>query len=311
MKNTGAKSKLEWQGYKLVGSSFGVKGCHWLKSKLLHKKACYKEKFYGIESHRCLQMTPTVDICNCQCLYCWRFHGMRDYPKASKEDPVEILDRLISAQREIVSGFKGDERCEKIMWDEARDPKHVAISLSGEPTLYPGLSDFIAACKQRGMTTFLVTNGTNPKALERLENLPTQLYVTIAAPNKEIFERLCLPSSEGLWERVLKTLELLPSLDTRTVIRHTLVAGWNLGWESEYAKLISKADPDFVEAKAYMFVGDSRNRMTVENMPGHDQIRTFSERLACELSYEIIDEHRDSRVVLLSDGECTRRISEP
>jgi len=310
MADTGARAKLEWQGYKLIGSSFGVKGCHWLKARLLHGKPCYKEKFYGIRSHRCLQMTPTVDICNCQCLFCWRFHGMKDYPRASKEDPAEILDELISAQREIVSGFKGDIRCDKGLWEEARNPKHVAISLSGEPTLYPGLSDFIGECSRRGMTTFLVTNGTNPKALERLEHLPTQLYVTIAAPNEDVFERLCLPRGPGLWDKILRTLELLPSLDTRTVIRHTLVAGWNLGWEPDYARLISRANPNFVEAKAYMFVGDSRNRLTIENMPGHDLIRTFSERLASELSYLIIDEHRDSRVVLLSNGSREPRMVE-
>lgn len=311
MKHADARSKLEWQGYKLVGSNFGVKGCHWLKSKLLYGKACYKEKFYGIRSHRCLQMTPTVDVCNCQCLYCWRFHGMKDYPKASKEEPREILDRLIEAQREIVSGFKGDERCREEMWEEARTPMHVAISLSGEPTLYPGLSDFIGECRRRRMTTFLVTNGTNPKALERLEYLPTQLYVTVAAPNRGIFERLCLPRSGGLWNNVLETLDLLSSLDTRKVIRHTLVANWNFGWESEYVKLIRRAEPDFVEAKAYMFVGDSRNRLTVDDMPSHDQIRTFSDRLAAELSFKIIDEHRDSRVVLLSDGKRARDIAEP
>ena len=153
------------------------------------------------------------------------------------------------------------------------------------------------------MTTFLVTNGTTPKALADLDPLPTQLYVTIAAPTPEIFERLCLPRSSRLWERVNDTLALLPSLDTRKVIRHTLVREWNLGWESEYAKLVSRAEPNFIEAKAYMFVGDSRNRLTVDNMPAHEDIRTFSDRLAAELSYEITDEQRDSRVVLLSrDG---------
>lgn len=311
MKHVGTRLKLEWQGYKLVGSSFAVKGCHWLKSKLLYGKPCYKEKFYGIQSHRCLQMTPAIDVCNCQCLYCWRFHGMKNYPKLSIEEAGDILDRLISAQREIVSGFKGDNRCQKEMWDEARSPMHVAISLSGEPTLYPGLSDFIGECRRRRMTTFLVTNGTNPKALEKLENLPTQLYITLAAPNREIFEKLCLPRSKGLWDNLLRTLDLLPSLDARRIVRHTLVAGWNLGWESEYGKLIRRADPDFVEAKAYMFVGDSRTRLTIDNMPSHEQIRTFSERLAAEISYRLIDEHSDSRVVLLSNEKCSRNITGP
>jgi len=304
-----SKAILEKQGYKLVGASAGAKGCHWLSQKLLTGNGCYKSKFYGIESHRCLQMTPTVNICNCQCLFCWRFHGMRDYPNGEQDDPAELLDKLIAAQKEIVSGFGGDERCDRAMWQEAREPKHVAMSLSGEPTLYPGLSGLIAECKKRGMTTFLVTNGTNPAALERLECLPTQLYVTMAAPNREVFEKLCLPRGKGLWEKFNETLSLLPSLDTRKVIRHTLVKGWNLGWEDEYAKLISKAEPDFIEAKAYMFVGDSRNRMTIDNMPTIEDIRTFSDRLSGLTGYKVEDEHRDSRVVLLTKGTRERRIT--
>lgn len=295
----GADSVLKWQGYKLVGEAGAVKGCHWLKTKILHGKACYKEKFYGIQSHRCLQATPTVNICNCQCLYCWRFHGMGDYPAQEIDDPSTLLDQMIDAQREIVSGFGGDSRCTPQIWHEANNPNQVAISLSGEPTLYPRLSEFIGECKRRGMTTFLVTNGTNPRALEMLDELPTQLYVTVAAPTAEIFEKLMLPRSPRLWEKVMDTLAILPSIGTRKVIRHTLVEGWNLGWESDYAKLIERAEPDFIEAKAYMFVGDSRNRLTVENMPPHESIRTFSERLAAELSFELIDEQKDSRVVLL------------
>lgn len=305
---TGLKAVLEWQGYKLVGSSAGAKGCHWLREKLLSGNGCYKSKFYGIQSHRCLQMSPALNICNCQCLFCWRFHGMRDYPSGKQEGPAVLLDKLLEAQKEIVSGFGGDKRCDRAMWLEAREPKHVAISLSGEPTLYPGLSDFIGECRRRGMTTFLVTNGTNPKALEHLDNLPTQLYVTMAAPNREVFEKLCLPRSQGLWDRFNETLALFPSLDTRKVVRHTLVKGWNLGWEDEYGRMISIAQPDFVEAKAYMFVGDSRNRMTIDNMPTIEEIRTFSGRLAESTGYKVEDEHRDSRVVMLAKGSRDRKI---
>ena len=307
---SGSKAILERQGYKLIGVSAGAKGCHWLGEKLLTGNGCYKSRFYGIESHRCLQMTPTVNVCNCQCLFCWRFHGMRDYPSGKQDDPVELLDKLIFAQKEIVSGFGGDPRCDKKMWQQAREPKHVAISLSGEPTLYPGLSGLIAECKRRGMTTFLVTNGTNPAALKRLDTLPTQLYITMAAPTKEIFEKLCLPRGQGLWDKFNETLSLLPSLDTRKVVRHTLVKGWNLGWEDDYAGLIAKAEPDFIEAKAYMFVGDSRNRMTIDNMPAIEEIRTFSERLADLTGYNIEDEHRDSRVVLLTNGARERKIGQ-
>ena len=126
----------------------------------------------------------------------------------------------------------------------------------------------------KGMTTFLVTNGTLPEALEKLDPLPTQLYVTLAAPNPEVYKRLCVPRIPDGWERLMRTLELMPSLSTRTVIRHTLVKEWNIGWEDEYARLDALADPTFIEPKGYVFVGDSRRRMRMANMPSHAEIRS-------------------------------------
>src|SRR5256885_6051454 len=80
---------LERQGYRIVGEYSGVKLCHWTKDSLTKGIGCYKQTFYGIESHRCLQMTPTVDACNLSCQFCWRTQewgfffqaedGIRDY----------------------------------------------------------------------------------------------------------------------------------------------------------------------------------------------------------------------------------------
>ncbi len=187
------------------------------------------------------------------------------------------------------------------MWEEARNPNQVAISLAGEPAMYPYLDDLIEEYEKRGMTTFLVTNGTRPDILEGLDTLPTQLYVTLAAPNKDVYEKLCVPKNPGLWDRVNETLELFPSLDTRTVVRHTLVKKWNIGWEEEYVKLIEKADPMFVEAKGYVFVGDSRNRMNIENMPSHKLIKEFAEKEASLLGLDVIAEKADSRVCLIGE----------
>ncbi len=128
---------LEKQQYRLVGESGAVKLCHWMRQKLLYGRPCYKEEFYGIECHRCLQMTPSVNVCNMRCLFCWRYHGMTGFEGASHTEPEALLDGCISEQRFLVSGFKGDPRCGERLWNEAREPNQVAISLSGEPTLYP------------------------------------------------------------------------------------------------------------------------------------------------------------------------------
>ena len=303
---------LAKQGYKLVGEHSGVKLCHWMRQKLFYGRACYKEYFYGIECHRCLQMTPVLTDCTQQCVFCWRHPGFEEKDRAEWDEPENLLDAMVKAQRQLVSGFNGDERCSRNLWKEAQDPTQVAISLTGEPTLYPRLSDFIALCKSRGMTTFLVTNGTNPDALERLDTLPTQLYVTVAAPNEEIYRRLCSPMLPDGWERLQRTLGILPSLGnrTRTVVRHTLVEGWNIGWEDEYARLDSKAQPDFVECKGYMFLGHSRLLLTIDNMPKHQRIQEFAGSLSEKTGYAIAGEKADSRVAVMGSGKKQLRIPE-
>ena len=67
----------------------------------------------------------------------------------------------------------------------------------------------------------------------------------------------------------------------------------------EYAKLIQKADPDFVEVKAYMCVGSSRDRLTLDNMPTFDEVADFATKIGNECGREIVNESEISRVVLL------------
>jgi tRNA wybutosine-synthesizing protein 1 len=67
-----------------------------------------------------------------------------------------------------------------------------------------------------------------------------------------------------------------------------------------YAALVEKADPTYVEAKAYMHVGFSRLRLDYKAMPSHKEMQQFSAQLANETGYNSIDESPESRVVLLS-----------
>lgn len=297
-------------GYALTGDESGVKLCHWVREKLIEDRSCYKEDFYGIDSHRCLQMSPALDVCNQSCLFCWRYQDYEDYrdEKIQFDEPKEIVKKSLEVQKKLVSGFRGDDRCSEKKWKEARKPNQVAISLSGEPTMYPHLSELIREYQKKGMSTFLVSNGTNPKVLEELEELPTQLYITLAAPNREIFKKLCVPKDADLWDSVVDSLKLLPSLKTRTVVRHTLVKDWNIGWESEYVDLLRKADPDFVEAKGYVFVGDSRRRMTIDHMPSHEMVKGFAKKESELLGVDMLQEKKSSRVILLGDGNSNRKI---
>lgn len=294
------KAVLEKQHYKIIGEHSAVKVCHWTKEEMIHDRGCYKQSFYGIESHRCIQMTPTVTQCSENCMFCWRFQDFEEDKIDVEDEPKFILEEAIETQKRLMSGYKGDERVSREKWDASQMPKHVAISLTGEPTAYSRLGEYIGLCHEAGMTTFLVTNGTNPDVLRKLDPLPTQLYVTVAAPSREMFTKVCAPIRSNAWEQLMETLSLLPSLNTRKVIRHTLVKDWTMGFEEQYAKLDSIAQPHFIESKGYVNVGYSRERLTMKNMPSHDEVRAFSLRLAGFLgNYELQSERRDSRVALL------------
>jgi tRNA wybutosine-synthesizing protein 1 len=301
---------LKKQHYAVVGQHSAVKLCHWMKQSLIFGRECYKQTFYGIESHRCLQMTPAINQCTQMCLFCWRHQGFVEKELKEMDDPKYILDKSIEAQRKLITGFKGDDRCDQRKWKEANDPNMVACSLSGEPTLYPKLGEFFEECHKKGMTTFLVTNGTNPKVLKNLDPLPRQLYVSVVAPNKDVYKKLCSPLISNGWENLIETLEMLPSLGTRTVIRHTLVEGWNMDerYIDEYAKLDKIASPLFIEPKGYVFVGYSRKRMNLSNMPYHNSVHDFGCKLADRLGYKLAMERSDSMAILLTRDQKITKI---
>jgi tRNA wybutosine-synthesizing protein 1 len=255
-------------------------------------------------------MSPSINNCNHKCLFCWRNQDFNEDKLSNIDDPKFILEKSIQEQKKLITGFKGDERCDKKKWIEANNPNMMACSLSGEPTLYSKLGELFNECHKKKIITFLVTNGTNPKAIQNLDPLPKQLYISIVAPNESIYKKICSPLIRDGWNKINETLELLDSLNTRTVIRHTLANNWNIDdkYINEYAKLINKANPMFIEPKGYVFVGYSRYRMHLENMPKHKDIHDFSKKLSSIINYNFEMEKKDSRVVLLSRKKNTSKI---
>ncbi|TFG27684.1 4-demethylwyosine synthase TYW1 [Candidatus Thorarchaeota archaeon] len=311
------RERLEKQGYHLLGKRGAFKACQWQKKALLSGDACYKQRFYGIESHRCVQMAPVVDKCTQSCDFCWRVTpsdvGISwDQVKVSRDDVVpvdDLMDAVLVANLQSLGGYNPDAgaKVSGKMYAEAREPKHVAVSLAGEPTLHPQISELIDEIHNRKMTSFLVTNGTRPDVLERM-TAPTQLYITLAAPDESTYKRLCKPGIKDGWQKIGESQELLQSFNTRTVNRLTMVSGRNMENPRPYSDLILKGEPDFVEVKGYMFLGSSRGRLTSENAPTHRDIRAFSQKLADLTGYHLLDEQIESRVVLLSQSKHIKKL---
>ncbi len=297
---------FERQKYHILGNHSAIKRCRWFHETLVNGRSCYKQKFYGIKTHQCIQMTPSLYYCTQQCIFCWRAQNgdleakWNELKRPCWDQPETIVEDSIKAQLQILSGYKDNPKTDRHKLQEAANPKHVAISLTGEPTLYKFIGDLIDAYDQRGFTTFLVTNGTNPSALSRLHKEPTQLYISVCAYDEKTYRQVCRPQIPDGWNRLKETLSLVSSFSCPTVIRITLAKGLNMENPEKYAKLIDESEPNHVESKAYMYVGFSRLRLSFDNMPNHAQIREFASELANLTGYKTADESPESRVVLLS-----------
>lgn len=294
--------KLESSGYRFVGSHnhAAAKICHWTKQSILDKGVCYKEKFYGIESHRCLQMAPAVPNCQQKCEFCWRdLSYTQTQWEGEYDDPKTIIDEAVKAQNNLLCGFFGNDKANKEKLEESKTPTNAAISLAGEPMLYPEIDELIAEFNRRNFTTFVVSNGQCVDKLKNLENEPYQLYLSLDAPTKKIYNDVCQPQISEGWDNLNQSLDTLASFNSRTCIRTTCVKGRNMTNPEKYAELIKKASPDFVEIKAYMCVGSSRHRLTPDNMPTFDEVKSFAQKIGENFGKKIVNESEVSRVVLL------------
>lgn len=306
-----AKGVLYNQGYRIIGNHSAVKTCLWCKKALRGEGVCYKDSFYGIQSHRCVQMTPALRNCNLRCLWCWRAVEFTEVEwKGPVNSPKEIVDGCLESQKELLSGFGGYKNVNKKRLQESKNPSNFAVSLIGEPTLYPRLPKLIDEINSRGMTSFLVSNGTKPEMIKKLiKHQPTQLYITLPAPNEIIFNTCCRPLiKKGAWQKIQKSLSLLSRFD-RSVVRLTLVKDLNMINPREYADILSKTNVDFVELKAYMYIGLSRQRLKIENMPLHEEVKEFAQKINGHLGYCLAGESRPSKVVLLSKKKDGTKIA--
>ena len=291
-----------------------VQLCHWTKKSFKNEGDCYKHKFYGISTHRCMEFSPAGMHCENRCVYCWRPMEFYDSLKMEPErvtEPDEILTKLMEERRKLIMGHYGDIKSDKQKLDESLFPSHYSISLSGEPTMYPKLPELIKYLKSLKATksTFLVTNGQEPDMIKRLSDedaLPTQLYLSTNAADYESFLKINRPRYKDSWERWNTTLEMLKELDTRTVLRITLIRNYNTSDEMipALASMIKRSSPHFIEVKSYMHIGRSTNRLERAHMLEFDEVKRFASELASQSKiFSVMDESDVSRIVVLQNQE--------
>ena len=288
-----------------------IQVCEWNRDALRTngREHCYKQDFYGADTVSCHQIAPTTFWCNNSCIFCWRPKEYMGMKVENVPAPKEMVENLILQRKKLLTGFKGNDKVSKETFEKSMEQKHWAISLSGEPTLYKQLPELIKYLKNRKgtETVFLVSNGQNPKMLWKLKEqkaLPTQLYISMVAPNEKLYKIITCNKESNGWKKYLRSLAMIKLLQTRTVIRFTLIKGKNDGEKTlkELAEVLETVQSDFIEIKAYMWIGMSRKRLVEDNMPTHEYTKKVTMNLLKLMpSYKFENEKEKSRIILLKN----------
>ena len=195
------RAALTKQGYKILGSHSGVKLCRWTKAQLRGRGGCYKHSFYGIESHRCMEATPSLACAN-KCVFCWRHHTNpvgREW-RWQMDDAETLVTSAISEHKGMIKQMKGVPGVLPGRLAEGMDPRHCALSLVGEPIMYPEIDKFVSLLHAKRISTFLVTNAQFPDAITNLPAI-TQLYVSVDAATPETLKAIDRPLFGDYWVR--------------------------------------------------------------------------------------------------------------
>ena len=209
MLNPSLEASLTKQGYKLVGSHSGVKLCRWTKAMLRGRGGCYKHTFYGISSYQCMEATPSLACAN-KCVFCWRHHKnpVGTSWRWETDDAQLLVDGFMAKHRAMIKEMRGLPGVLPERLHEAYTIRHCALSLVGEPIIYPEINRFIQLLHGEGISSFLVSNAQFPAQMEALVPC-TQLYVSIDASNAADLKRVDRPLFKDYWQRFLDCIDIL------------------------------------------------------------------------------------------------------
>jgi tRNA wybutosine-synthesizing protein 1 len=298
------REQLTKEGYKIIGSHSAVKLCRWTKHHIRGRGGCYKHTFYGISSAQCMEATPSLACAN-KCVFCWRHHKnpVGTEWRWETDSPEMIVNEAISLHLQMIKQLKGVPGVTEHKFQMAQQVRHCALSLVGEPIMYPEINTLLELLHDQHISTFLVTNAQFPEAVRSLRPV-TQLYVSIDASNQADLKAVDRPLFTDFWDRYIDSLKALKHKKQRTVYRLTLVKEYNMSEVSGYVDLVKYGKPSFIEIKAVTYSGDSSGTsdLSMKNVPWHEEVKKFGIALCEQLSdaYEIACEHKHSCSILLA-----------
>uniref|UniRef100_A0A8C9KIQ6 tRNA 4-demethylwyosine synthase (AdoMet-dependent) n=1 Tax=Panthera tigris altaica TaxID=74533 RepID=A0A8C9KIQ6_PANTA len=270
-----------------------------------------QERSHFIPHHRCMETTPSLACAN-KCVFCWRHHTnpVGTEWRWKMDQPEMILKEAIENHQSMIKQFKGVPGVREDRFEEGMMVKHCALSLVGEPIMYPEINRFLKLLHECKISSFLVTNAQFPVEIRNLKPV-TQLYVSVDASTKDSLKKIDRPLFKDFWQRFLNSLKALAAKQQRTVYRLTLVKAWNVDELQAYAELVTLGNPDFIEVKGVTYCGESSaSSLTMANVPWHEEVVHFVRELVALIpNYEIACEHEHSNCLLIAhtrfkiDGE--------
>jgi tRNA wybutosine-synthesizing protein 1 len=307
-------ASLKKEGYKLIGTHSAVKLCRWTKHQLRGRGGCYKHTFYGITSYQCMEATPSLACAN-KCVFCWRHHKnpVGKEWRWKTDDPNFIVETAVQTHLQLIREARGIPGVVPARYQEALTVRHCALSLVGEPIMYPRINELLHDLHTREISTFLVTNGQHPKQIGTLIPI-TQLYVSVDAPTEKSLIEIDRPLFQDAWDRLRESLVTLKDKGQRTVARLTVVKGWNSNEIQGYANLIDLGKVSLVEIKGVTFCGKSdASNLNMSNSPWHHEVIALAQTIQQKLEemtkaggpnapplYGVACEHKHSCSVLLA-----------
>jgi tRNA wybutosine-synthesizing protein 1 len=116
------------------------------------------------------------------------------------DDAVTLVNAAITEHKGMIKQMKGVPGVLPERLAEGMDPKHCALSLVGEPIMYPEIDAFVSLLHEKKISTFLVTNAQFPDAITDLPPI-TQLYVSVDAATPETLKAIDRPLFGDYWVR--------------------------------------------------------------------------------------------------------------
>lgn len=167
-------------------------------------------------------------LCICcvanKCVFCWRQSAnpvTRGFDYVM-DPPEMIIEEAIAKHVRMIKQIRGVPGVVPQRFAEALQPRHCALSLVGEPVIYPAINRFVELLHEKGISSFMVTNAQFPQQMRDLSPV-TQLYVSVDAATPVELKAIDRPIFADYWERFIECLDILRTKKERTVFRLTLV----------------------------------------------------------------------------------------